>query len=96
MSGIVCSARDEWACSLMHTKGRIQFLLREFLMDSWNNQELSSNFVSIGSAAKSRDLDLDLEFQQTSSPKGLKGREREIEVSKLLRACGGCLGAQRR
>ena len=41
---------------------------------------------SLGSAAKSGGLDLDLE--------GF-GR-REMRVSKLLRACGGCLGAERR
>ena len=46
-----------------------------------------------GSAAKSRDLDLDLEFQKAFR----LGREsQEIKVSKLLRACGGCLGARRR
>ena len=49
---------------------------------------------SFGSAAKSGGLDLGLEFQQA----GLAARRGgpEIEASKLLRACGGCLGAERR
>ena len=48
--------------------------------------------VSFRFAAKSGSLDLDLEFRQSIFRWGVK----EIEVSKLLRACGGCLGAQRR
>jgi hypothetical protein len=54
---------------------------------------------SLGSAAKSGGLDLDLEFvEATSKPDegSLYGNVEEIEVSKLLRACGGCLGAERR
>ncbi len=47
---------------------------------------------SSGSAAKSWGLDLGLESLRPRREAGL----REIKVSKLLRACGGCLGAKRR
>ena len=52
----------------------------------------SSKQSSFGSAAKSWGLDLGLEFRQSRREAGLRG----IKVSKLLRACGGCLGAKRR
>ena len=52
----------------------------------------SSKQSSFGSAAKSWGLDLGLEFRESRREAGL----REIKVSKLLRACGGCLGAKRR
>ena len=45
-------------------------------------------------AAKSGGLDLGLEFQQAVFLRKRGGPE--IEASKLLRACGGCLGAERR
>ena len=47
-------------------------------------------------AAKSRGLGLDLEFM--FDPKAARPwvDVNEIEVSKLLRACGGCLGTERR
>jgi hypothetical protein len=46
-------------------------------------------------AAKSRSLGLDLEFMFDPGRKVLVDVN-EIEVSKLLRACGGCLGTERR
>jgi hypothetical protein len=49
-----------------------------------SSERQGAQAMSFGSAAKSGGLDLDLELK------------REIEVSKLLRACGGCLGAERR
>ena len=48
-------------------------------------------------AAKSRSLGLDLEFMFDSRSREVEGVDvNEIEVSKLLRACGGCLGTERR
>ena len=48
-------------------------------------------------AAKSRGLGLDFEFAFNHHRREV-GRVgvNEIEVSKLLRACGGCLGTERR
>jgi hypothetical protein len=46
-------------------------------------------------AAKSRSLGLDFEFMIDPS-REIAVDVNEIEVSKLLRACGGCLGAERR
>ena len=52
---------------------------------------------NIGPAAKSSGLDLDLEFLVFFHPsQGECQITEEIEVSKLLRAYGGCLGAGRR
>ena len=62
------------------------------LRRSSENQAIESS----GSAAKSRGLDLDLEFQCITLFVRTEVGVREIEVSKLLRACGGCLGAERR
>ena len=45
-----------------------------------------------GPAAKSRGLGLGLPLLKIRREAGMK----EIRASKLLRACGGCLGAKRR
>lgn len=47
-------------------------------------------------AAKSRGLGLDLEFTIDESAERRVIDVNEMEVSKLLRACGGCLGTERR
>ena len=47
-------------------------------------------------AAKSRSLGLDLEFMFDLKAARPQVDVNEIEVSKLLRACGGCLGTERR
>ncbi len=85
----------------MHTKGRIQFLLRSSIHPAEGELSRearlleagdSSKKSSFGSAAKSWGLDLGLESESCRREAGF----REIKVSKLLRACGGCLGAKRR
>ncbi len=100
-SGHQCSLKSAY-------EGRIQFLLREFFLDavanaSWTRIEEDLS-ISIGSVAKSQDSSFDLKVPRRSDR--VCGRRemvkrrwrgvREIEVSKLLRACGGCLGDQRR
>ena len=47
-------------------------------------------------AAKSRGLGLDFEFNERAVAVRLRLGVNEREVSKLLRACGGCLGDERR
>ena len=53
-------------------------------------------FVLFQLAAKSRSLGLDLEFMFDRKAERPLVDVNEIEVSKLLRACGGCLGTERR
>ncbi len=52
-------------------------------------------FVLFQLAAKSRSLGLDFEFM-FDQRREASVDVNEIEVSKLLRACGGCLGTERR
>ena len=79
------SSRSAWTRSLKSPyEGQevIQFQLR--------------NCSHLRSAAKSGDLSLDLEFPECLEPLRWREAVSEIEVNKLLRACGGCLGAKRR
>ena len=71
------------------------------MTSAYEVQEFNSScciclFVLFQPAAKSRGLGLDLEFM--FDPKAARPwvDVNEIEVSKLLRACGGCLGTERR
>jgi len=72
-------------------------LFIEKCIRSENEISISRVVVSlVQPAAKSRGLGLDLEFPFEPNAERQRFDVNEIEVSKLLRACGGCLGAKRR